>query len=52
MSTTSAFDEGYDAYWGGVDVSANPYDEDTEELCFCEEGWRATREHDYDGSEG
>ena len=25
-----AYDEGYDAYWDGVDVSDNPYEEDTD----------------------
>jgi ribosome modulation factor len=52
MSTTNAYDEGYDTYWDGVDVSDNPYDEDTDERQSWEEGWRAARKHDYDESEG
>jgi ribosome modulation factor len=43
-----AFDEGYDAYWDGVDVSDNPYDEETEERGSWEAGWHAARRHDYD----
>ncbi|MGA2063281.1 MAG: hypothetical protein ABSG67_22655 [Thermoguttaceae bacterium] len=50
--TNDAFEEGYDAYWEGVDVSDNPYEEDTDEHCSWEEGWRAARKHDYDESEG
>jgi ribosome modulation factor len=51
MSTDDAFDEGYDAYWDGVDAIDNPYDEGTEERRSWEEGWRAARQHDYDESE-
>jgi len=52
MSTTDAFEEGYDAYWDGVDVSDNPYNEEEKERRSWEEGWRAARKHDYDESEG
>jgi hypothetical protein len=52
MPTTDAYDEGYDAYWDGVDVSGNPHEEDTDERRSWEEGWRAARKHDYDESEG
>ena len=52
MPTNDAFDEGYDAYWDGVDVGDNPYDEETEERRSWEDGWRAARKHDYDESEG
>jgi ribosome modulation factor len=52
MTGYNAFDEGYNAYWDGVDVSDNPYDEETEERCRWEEGWRTARKHDYDESEG
>ncbi len=31
------------AYWDGIDVSGNPYDEDTEERQAWEEGWRAAK---------
>lgn len=52
MPANDAFDEGYDAYWDGRDVSDNPYDEETEERRHWEDGWRAARKHDYDESEG
>ncbi len=54
MSNNDAFDEGYDAYWDGVDVSDNPYEEeaDAAKRQSWEEGWRKAREHDYDESEG
>ena len=52
MATGNAFDEGYDAYWDGVDVADNPYEEDTDEHRSWEEGWRSARKHDYDESEG
>ena len=52
MTNYDAFEEGYDAYWEGVDVSGNPYDKGTEERRSWEEGWRKARQHDYDESEG
>lgn len=52
MSSSNAYDEGYDAYWDGADVVDNPYDEDAEERPVWEDGWRAARKHDYDESEG
>jgi hypothetical protein len=52
MTNNETFDEGYDAYWEGVDVSDNPYAEDTDGHRWWEEGWRAARQHDYDESEG
>ncbi|MFZ1932875.1 MAG: hypothetical protein WCB27_07935 [Thermoguttaceae bacterium] len=52
MTDRDAIDEGYNAYWEGVDVADNPYDEDTEERRLWEEGWRAGRKHDYDESAG
>jgi hypothetical protein len=30
MTNHEAYDEGYDAYWEGVDVSDNPCDEENE----------------------
>ena len=30
MTDHDAFEKGYDAYWEGVDVSDNPYDEETD----------------------
>jgi hypothetical protein len=46
-----AYDEGYNAYWDGVDVSDNPCDNGTEERRFWEDGWCAARKHNYDESE-
>ena len=49
-----AYDEGYDAYWEGVDVSENPYNEkkEADARLLWELGWRKARQHDYDESEG
>jgi ribosome modulation factor len=54
MTTNEAHDEGYDAYWEGIDVSDNPYDEETDAVQrkFWETSWREARKHDYDESEG
>ena len=54
MTDHAAYDEGYDAYWDGVDVADNPYDEEEEAAARLawEEGWRKAREHDYDESDG
>ena len=49
-----AYDEGYDAYWEGVDDSDNPYDEEQEAdaRLSWELGWRKARQHDYDEDDG
>lgn len=52
MVNCEAFEDGYDAYWEGMDVSGNPHDEATEEYRLWEGGWRAARKHDYDESDG
>jgi hypothetical protein len=52
MGNNEAFDEGYDAYWEGVDVGDNPHEPETEEFRCWEEGWVQARNHDYDESEG
>jgi ribosome modulation factor len=52
MSSDEAYEEGYDAYWDGVDGNNNPYDEDTDERRRWEEGWIEARNHDYDESDG
>jgi ribosome modulation factor len=54
MTTNDAHDEGYDAYWDGVEIRDNPYDEDNEaaQRVAWETGWREARKHDYDESEG
>lgn len=54
MTNRQAYDEGYDAYWEGIDLSDNPYDKETEgaERDSWEAGWREARKHDYDESEG
>ena len=48
-----AYDEGYDAYWEGVDDSDNPYDEkqEADARLSWELGWRKARQHDYDEDE-
>jgi len=46
------FEEGYDAYWNGMHLGNNPYDEDTEEGRSWEDGWRAAHKHDHNASEG
>ncbi len=52
MASHDAFEEGYDAYWEGVDVEGNPYAEDTDECLSWNQGWTEARNHDYDESEG
>ncbi len=54
MTNNNAYEEGYDAYWEGVDAGDNPYDEekDANARLAWEQGWRKAREHDYDESEG
>ena len=52
MTDNNGFDEGYDAYWNGVDLTDNPYEKGTDDYRRWEEGWRAARKHDYDESEG
>ena len=54
MTDLHAHDEGYDAYWEGVDASDNPYNGDTDIALrkSWESGWRNARRHDYDESEG
>jgi hypothetical protein len=48
MTDQGALEEGCDAYWEGVDISDNPYEEDTDGHGSWGEGWRAARKHDYD----
>ena len=50
MPSNEAFDEGYDAYWEGVDVADNPHDpeQEAEKRASWEQGWREARKHDYD----
>ena len=36
MANNDAYHEGYDAYWDGVDVSDNPYEEGTDGHCSWE----------------
>lgn len=55
MTDPEAYDEGYDAYWEGLDVSDNPYENNEADAAkreSWEAGWRAARQHDYDESEG
>jgi ribosome modulation factor len=50
MTDNDAFDEGYDAYWDGIDGEDNPYDRELEpeKRDSWELGWREARKHDYD----
>ncbi len=50
MSDHEAYDEGYDAYWDGIEREDNPYDpeQESEKHNSWEEGWREARKHDYD----
>ena len=50
MNNHEAYDQGYDAYWEGVDVNDNPYDQekDADDFEAWIKGWRKGREHDYD----
>jgi ribosome modulation factor len=54
MTNVQAYDEGYDAYWDGIDKGENPYDMETETVQrdSWEKGWREARKHDYDESDG
>jgi hypothetical protein len=54
MTNHGAYDEGYDAYWEGVDISDNPNveEKDADARLAWEQGWREARKHDYDESEG
>ena len=53
MSHNNAYDEGYDAYWDGVDCIDNPFgEEELDNREQWESGWRVARKHDYDESEG
>ena len=52
MSSRDAYDEGYDAYWEGDEVSTNPYSECSEEYVSWDLGWRTAQGHDYDEKEG
>jgi ribosome modulation factor len=54
MTDRLAYDEGYDAYWEGVEVSGHPYDPETETVQHDSwiSGWREARKHDYEESEG
>jgi ribosome modulation factor len=50
MADREAHDDGYDAYWEGLDRADNPHDADqeSEKHNSWEEGWREARKHDYD----
>ncbi len=54
MTSHEAYDQGYDAYWEGVEITNNPYDpeEEADARLAWERGWHKAREHDYDESEG
>ena len=39
MTDNGAFQDGYDAYWGGVDPDDNPHVSGTEQASSWDEGW-------------
>lgn len=53
MLNHEAYDEGYDAYWDGVDEDDNPFKEEDEpeNRRQWDAGWRKARVNDYDESE-
>jgi ribosome modulation factor len=54
MTDHAAYEEGYDAYWDGLDCEDNPHDQEKEpeEHKSWDAGWREARKHDYDESDG
>lgn len=54
MTDREAFEVGYDAYWDGVDIEDNPYDQgkNGDEFESWVTGWREARKHDYDDCVG
>ena len=51
MSENKAFQEGYDAYWDGVDPDDNPYRSETAEHFSWDEGWSQAQLEDDDVTE-
>jgi ribosome modulation factor len=53
MNADDAYEEGYDAYWEGVDLNDDPYDEETEDALWESwgAGWRAAQHDDHDENE-
>ena len=51
MSDDRVFQEGYDAYWGGVDPDDNPYPSGAQQHSSWDEGWSQAQLED-DGAEG
>ncbi len=54
MNADDAYEEGFDAYWEGVDLNDNPYDGQAEDALWesWEAGWRAAQHDDHDENEG
>jgi ribosome modulation factor len=54
MTDYDTFEKGYDAYWEGIDINDNPYNEESDAAKreSWVAGWRKARKHDYDESEG
>jgi ribosome modulation factor len=51
MPENKAFQEGYEAYWGGVDPDDNPYASGTADRLSWDEGWSQAQLED-DAVEG
>ncbi len=48
MSSDQAFEDGYDAYWAGVDSDDNPHKPGTEGQYSWDEGWSQAQLEDED----
>ena len=50
MTKVETIEQGYNAYWEGVDVADNPHDpaDEPDEHKSWEDGWREARKHDHD----
>jgi ribosome modulation factor len=51
-ANNAAYAQGYDAYWEGRLIEANPYEPDTDDFRRWQEGWIDARNDDYDERDG
>ena len=47
----NAFEEGYDAYWDGVDPDDNPHPSGTQQQCSWDQGWSQAQLEDSDAEQ-
>ena len=52
MTDDNAFEEGYDAYWDGIDADDNPHPSGTEQRSSWDEGWSQAQLEDRETDEG